>query len=110
MRKDVTNLIAAIWKTIYPMHIGSATSTDNLYKKSIPIKSNSRSKLMRLLLFYCILIKILNRINFLLKNVCTCSKLISYDYPPVVDIYQQRRIFRHSAERPAWRKTDREIS
>ena len=110
MRKDVANLIAATGKTIYPMHIGSAINTDNLYKKSIPIKSNSRMNLLRLLLFYCILIKVLNRIDFLLENVCTYSKLISYDYPPVVDIYQQRRIFRHSAERPAWRKTDREIS
>lgn len=38
MRKDVANLIAATGKTIYPMHIGSAINTDNLYKKSIPIK------------------------------------------------------------------------
>lgn len=44
MRKDVANLIAATGKTIYPMHIGSATSTDNLYKKSIPIKKQQSQK------------------------------------------------------------------
>ena len=79
-------------------------------QKIYPHKKQQSQQTHAAVAFLLYLIKILNRIDFLFKNICTCSKLISYDYPPVVDIYQQRRIFRHSAERPAWRKTDREIS
>ena len=32
-----------------------------------------------------IFIKIIYRFNFIHRNLCTCSKLMSFEYPPVVD-------------------------